>query len=296
MVNNNIIHFAYFGARYYDSDLSVWLSVDPMSDERLGLSPYNYCQLNPVMLIDPDGALDDEWGLNTETGEMTHMSNLGGDEVQIINHYKNDENGVARLTNTTAIEGPTVYSGPVAQNYENPNFTFGVSNKDLWSDVPDEYLGHYTEWDLKERYSASQNEDQSKIESIKSQEFEGLDRRSMIWNTSDAYRQVVNKYGTDASIIMAYDYGLLPLPSGQIGTLNYSQRSLAINRSIYFKNVSKSKGSNYFEKIAIYSTSSKLSNNSWIRFLQLNKGKYSGSGWLNSARQDYYILKAAGGI
>jgi len=50
--------YSYFGARYYDSELSVWLSVDPMSDERPWLSPYNYCQLNPVMLIDPDGTLD----------------------------------------------------------------------------------------------------------------------------------------------------------------------------------------------------------------------------------------------
>ncbi|MFW5983316.1 MAG: hypothetical protein ACOCQ4_02355, partial [bacterium] len=29
----------YFGARYYDSDVSVWLSVDPMSDKYPHLSP-----------------------------------------------------------------------------------------------------------------------------------------------------------------------------------------------------------------------------------------------------------------
>jgi len=49
---------SYFGARYYDSDLSVWLSVDPMSDERSWISPYNYCQWNPVGRVDPSGALD----------------------------------------------------------------------------------------------------------------------------------------------------------------------------------------------------------------------------------------------
>ncbi len=37
-------------ARYYDSDVSIWLSVDPMAQERSWLSPYNYCQLNPVIL------------------------------------------------------------------------------------------------------------------------------------------------------------------------------------------------------------------------------------------------------
>jgi len=47
--------YDYFGARYYDSDLSQWLSVDPMSDKYPNLSPYNYCAWNPVILVDPDG-------------------------------------------------------------------------------------------------------------------------------------------------------------------------------------------------------------------------------------------------
>ncbi|OIP00140.1 MAG: hypothetical protein AUJ98_09095 [Bacteroidetes bacterium CG2_30_33_31] len=47
--------YSYFGARYYDSDLSVWLSVDPMSDKYPSMSAYMYCAGNPVMLVDPDG-------------------------------------------------------------------------------------------------------------------------------------------------------------------------------------------------------------------------------------------------
>jgi RHS repeat-associated protein len=50
--------YSYFGARYYDSDLSVWLSVDPMSDKRLSTSPFAYCQNNPIVLVDPTGMLD----------------------------------------------------------------------------------------------------------------------------------------------------------------------------------------------------------------------------------------------
>ena len=49
----------YYGARYYTPEISVWLSVDPMADKRPNLSPYNYCQNNPVILIDPTGALDE---------------------------------------------------------------------------------------------------------------------------------------------------------------------------------------------------------------------------------------------
>jgi RHS repeat-associated protein len=47
--------YGYFGARYYNSGLSIWLSVDPMSDKYPSMSPYNYCANNPVMLVDPDG-------------------------------------------------------------------------------------------------------------------------------------------------------------------------------------------------------------------------------------------------
>ena len=46
---------SYFGSRYYSSDLSVWLSVDPMAAKYPSLSPYVYCADNPVKLVDPNG-------------------------------------------------------------------------------------------------------------------------------------------------------------------------------------------------------------------------------------------------
>ena len=51
--------FSYFGARYYNSVYSIWLSVDPMSDKYPSLSPYAYCGNNPVKLVDPSG--EDIW-------------------------------------------------------------------------------------------------------------------------------------------------------------------------------------------------------------------------------------------
>ena len=54
-----VFHYAHclrrLGARYYDSGLSVWLSVDPLSDKYPTLSPYTYCANNPIMMVDPDG-------------------------------------------------------------------------------------------------------------------------------------------------------------------------------------------------------------------------------------------------
>ncbi len=47
--------YSYFGARYYDSEGSIWLSVDPMADKYPSMSAYMYCAGNPVMLVDPKG-------------------------------------------------------------------------------------------------------------------------------------------------------------------------------------------------------------------------------------------------
>ena len=47
--------YSYFGARYYSSDLSIWLSVDPQSDKYPSFSPYVYCANNPIKLVDPNG-------------------------------------------------------------------------------------------------------------------------------------------------------------------------------------------------------------------------------------------------
>ena len=49
--------YSYFGARYLDTDVSVWLSVDPMSDQQPSFSPYAYCYNNPLNHIDFNGEI-----------------------------------------------------------------------------------------------------------------------------------------------------------------------------------------------------------------------------------------------
>jgi len=60
--------YSYFGARYYNADISIWLSVDPLNDERSWLTPYNYCSNNPIKLVDPTGMLDELSNTNGEEG------------------------------------------------------------------------------------------------------------------------------------------------------------------------------------------------------------------------------------
>ena len=52
--------YDYFGARNYTSAASIWLSVDPLADKYPYISPYAYCNWNPIKYVDPDGMYFDE--------------------------------------------------------------------------------------------------------------------------------------------------------------------------------------------------------------------------------------------
>ena len=75
--------FSYFGSRYYSSDLSIWLSVDPMSDKYPSLSPYVYCANNPVKLVDPNG---EQW--ETDDDKNKAQSLILKAQNQVSTNYK----------------------------------------------------------------------------------------------------------------------------------------------------------------------------------------------------------------
>src|SRR5690606_7371907 len=45
----------YYGARYYDPRISIFVSVDPLAEDFVGWTPYHYVHQNPVNMIDPNG-------------------------------------------------------------------------------------------------------------------------------------------------------------------------------------------------------------------------------------------------
>ena len=48
----------YYGARYYDPRISLWISTDPKQESYFAFSSYVYCGNNPLIYIDPNGK---EW-------------------------------------------------------------------------------------------------------------------------------------------------------------------------------------------------------------------------------------------
>ncbi|MCI0450266.1 MAG: hypothetical protein L0Y79_10870 [Chlorobi bacterium] len=50
-------NYDYFGARYYDSRIGRWGQVEPLYNDYLSFSPYNYSLNNPILLFDDDGTI-----------------------------------------------------------------------------------------------------------------------------------------------------------------------------------------------------------------------------------------------
>ena len=50
----------YYGARYYDPRVSLWLNVDPLAEKTM--TPYAYTNNNPIMLVDPTGMASESYG------------------------------------------------------------------------------------------------------------------------------------------------------------------------------------------------------------------------------------------
>ncbi|WP_341465455.1 RHS repeat-associated core domain-containing protein [Chryseobacterium indoltheticum] len=47
--------YYYYGARYYNPRVSLWLNVDPLAEKMPGWSPYIYTFQNPIRFVDPNG-------------------------------------------------------------------------------------------------------------------------------------------------------------------------------------------------------------------------------------------------
>ena len=89
-------NLTYFGARYYTSDLSIWLSVDPMSAKYPSLSPYVYCANNPIKLVDPNGEDIVPYGLlsyyGIDKGGRSHLQESVQVGIYTVTPFYDDNN------------------------------------------------------------------------------------------------------------------------------------------------------------------------------------------------------------
>lgn len=74
----------YYGARYMDPKISMWLGVDPMREKYPNLCCFIFCKGNPIILIDPDG----EDSYYTQDGTFIFKNSAKTNNIYIISKYK----------------------------------------------------------------------------------------------------------------------------------------------------------------------------------------------------------------
>ncbi|MDU2330210.1 MAG: RHS repeat-associated core domain-containing protein [Prevotella bivia] len=82
----------YYGARYYEPRLSLWMSTDPLQEKFVDASPYVYCLQNPIIILDYNGAdtvFVNPWGTEAKRisskNNVTFVHNLKAKNIQTKN-------------------------------------------------------------------------------------------------------------------------------------------------------------------------------------------------------------------
>jgi len=82
----------YRGARYYDSDIARFLSLDPLARKYPSYSDYNYVMCNPIFFTDPNGkeAVNHTSGWDTD-GHRQLADAFGNYTGVVIEYYEDDD-------------------------------------------------------------------------------------------------------------------------------------------------------------------------------------------------------------
>ena len=116
----------YYGARYYEPKLSLWMSVDPLEEKYYNSSSYAYCNNNPIRFIDLDGRIVIASDENAKRNIINTLSDAEAKYVQF------DKNGVLNHRLLSKYEGSSDNFSALKTLLESStNYLFNVSDKDI---------------------------------------------------------------------------------------------------------------------------------------------------------------------
>jgi len=141
----------YYGARYLDPTNAAWLSVDPLFEKYVGMTPYGYCAGNPVKMVDPDG---EDIYVFDEDGNFSHKIAQEGEH---IGRYQSGDVTVDfkfadPINDPKAIEGYTNKNGEYIKIDRIETKSVTEIDNALWNS------GVYNEENQKNRWTFAMNE------------------------------------------------------------------------------------------------------------------------------------------
>ena len=151
--------YYYFGARYYSSDYSIWLSVDPMADKYPSLTPYNYCAWNPMKLVDPDGK-DIKMSKTSQAYHNKYYNKKGYEKyTSLYNKLQNDRSVLFFVKDQNDNAYAKSHGADAGMLYENDESMDDYKNGVFyieWGDPSDAFGGDASHVLLEEMYHAGQ--------------------------------------------------------------------------------------------------------------------------------------------
>ena len=115
-----------YGARQYIPALPSWDRIDPLAEEYYSVSPYAYCNNNPIRFIDPDGRIVIASDKNAKRNIINTLSDAEAKYVQF------DKNGVLNHRLLSKYEGSSdIFSALKTLSESSTNYLFNVSDKDI---------------------------------------------------------------------------------------------------------------------------------------------------------------------
>jgi RHS repeat-associated protein len=196
--------FDYRGARYFDSDIGRFLSLDPLASQYPAWSDYNYVMGNPISLIDPDGRspknAEDTNESSQEEYDIIKGENKGGwtKNHLLLNEAFGDSYGF----NQQIISASFPSYNNLSSNYLGSNYTSDEVYNKIGGKVLTNHINNPTDFSnsCALRLSYALNYSGAEIPYHKGKTGSGADKLWYFYRVSDIKKYLLDTYGAPTII------------------------------------------------------------------------------------------------